>query len=152
MTHFNVPRADLAIFVFLVCVTGVAGSVGALLYWLMLPTVIPNAVFVEVKPRAMPFVRQLKEAAIVSDMERAAVDGAMAQNAELGIKTPAALAALAGAAHAEALPEQKVEPKQAQKQQQRPKRVAQQVPRRAPPEPWQRWGFAQRAFGGFWFQ
>jgi hypothetical protein len=148
MTRFEVPRADFAILTFLVGVTGIAVGLGAMLYWLMLPTVIPNGALAAPKRAPASYLQELTALSPVADMERAAREVAKEENAELGLQTPVAVADVTPPAPE--LPKARTrEAKQTQKPA-RPKRVL-HAQRRAP-EPWA-WGFAQRPFGGgFWFQ
>ena len=151
MERFEAPRADFAVLVFLVCATVIAGCVGATLYWLTLPTVIPNASFAEPKRTSVSYLHELAAVSPVPDMERAARDVAQEENAELGLDALTAFAAATPTAVA--TPEPKIREVKERPKPAKPKRVV-HVQKRAPVEPWQNWGFAQqRPFGGgFWFQ
>jgi hypothetical protein len=131
MDRFEAPRVDIVMLVILTLVTGIAGSFGATMYWMMQPTVIANSQFTE--PKQKRSVLHEMAASPVPDMEQAAFDVATEENAELGFPPPVALAstdALTAMASAESRQDVKPPQPKAAKQ----KRVA-QAPKRAVPEP-----------------
>jgi hypothetical protein len=145
MERFEAPRADLAILVFLIFVTSIAGCIGMTMYWMMQPTVIANVAFTEPK-QTRSFLHDIK-ASPVPDMEQAALDVANEENAELGFKTPVVLAAAPAAV--EPPPEPKKEVKHVAKP---PKKRVAQVQRREP-DARHAWGFNRGFFGygGGWY-
>jgi hypothetical protein len=87
MDRLEAPHADIAILLYLVCVTGVLALIIGALFWLMRPTVFPNPGVVSHKPRPQAFAFHMlaTTSSKEMEMERTAIASAEQQNAEQGL-------------------------------------------------------------------
>jgi len=141
--------SDFGILVYLAYVSGVALVLALTLYWLMLPTVLPNRGLAAYKPPVAASVFLLTSTATSEGMVRSADAAAKEANGELGLEPRSALAA------GEPLPPSAKEPEKvthSMRPLKEPKRVVRVQRPETPRDPWQSWGYAQRSYGESWFR
>ena len=97
MNRVEAPRADLALFLYLACVTAVLGLFAFAFYTLMQPTVVPNAGMAGYKAPGPAALFLHKPEPSSEAMERAAVAAAHADNKKQGIEPLRAFASVEAA-------------------------------------------------------
>jgi hypothetical protein len=84
MDHFEAPRAETALLIYLAFIIAIMGLFAGTLYWLAQPTILPNRGYTDYKPPVQAF--SFHDASTTSeDMERVALATAEHENAEQGI-------------------------------------------------------------------
>jgi hypothetical protein len=142
MEHFNAPKVDLPVLTYLLYIGAIIGLVAWLFYRLMLPTIIPNPGLSAYRSpvRASTFL-QITAQSPVPDIERMATEAAEDQTIKQGLERRFTVAA----DRTTLLPHETPTPPSP-----KPKRMVQKR-QHVPSNPWQSVGFAQRSYGGgFW--
>lgn len=108
MSHSAAPTPDKALLLYLLCVVALMGTVAASVYWLMQPTVLPNAGIAAFdRERRVPIVLT----PIAADNDRIAVATALHENEKQGLQSVASVTPTAEPATPSARVARAVEPR-----------------------------------------